>query len=147
MALNKALITPEEADVFLAMYPDWIALDTPAKTDHIAKASVYLQTHWLCEDVDWSDESTLDEDVKESCAYYALADSVGTLYTSPDSTEETMGLVSEQTSKLGSLQTTVKYCCNNRGEKIYPLGYADALMGTQCEKLDTGAGSRKTIRV
>jgi hypothetical protein len=76
--MNRAIITPAEADVFLANYPDWLALETDAKVLHIDRASVHVQTAWVCVDTNWDEPA---EDQKEAVAHYAYADFLDVLYT------------------------------------------------------------------
>ena len=146
MALNKAIITVAEADLTLALEADWLALADSIKEAHISKASVYIQTVWTCSEVDWSDDTTITDEVKEACAYYALVDSNGNLYADPTDEVTGKGLILEETDKVGSLASTVKYCCENGVvDKHDLLQYPNALMRVGCSA-SSGAGSRKLIR-
>ena len=145
MALNKVIITPTEADVFLALEAAWLLLTDPIKTDHIAKASVYMQTKWTCSAVDWDDDTTITDEQKEACAYYALADSNGNLYYDPTDTPSGSGNVIEETKKAGSLQKTVKYSDNNLEESSNLLQYPNTLMGVECASASS-SGAVDAIR-
>jgi|LGVE01.1.fsa_nt_gb hypothetical protein len=146
MALNKAIITVVEADTTLALEAAWLLLTDTVKESHIAKASVYIQTVWECTDIDWSDDSTIPEEVKEACAYFALADSNGNLYADPKDEVTGKGLISEETDKVGSLASTVKYCCDKGVVDNYDLlQYPNALMGVWCNA-SSGTGSVKLQR-
>lgn len=104
-----SLITVSESDTYNALSPDWLALTPDAKKEaHIYNASVYMQTKWTCADVDWSDTSTLDDDLKRACAYYADADRIGVL-SSPVAVTAKTGNVTEETRKLGTMLKTTKW--------------------------------------
>lgn len=132
MSLNKVVITPAESDVFLADKTDWLALDDSVKESHIAKSSVYLQTEWTCENIDWSDDLTIPEIVKESCAYYAYADFVGNLFADLTADGTPIGRLTQQTENVGSLETTYKYSDKTSSTAPDPLSYPDTLMATEC---------------
>jgi len=100
MSLNMTVITPSEADVFLADKADWLALTDSVKEGHIAKASVYLQTAWTCTDIDWDDDNTISSVVKEACSYYAYANFVGNLYPSLDVDGTALGRLTQQTENI-----------------------------------------------
>lgn len=145
MALNKAVITPAEADVILAQETSWLAEADAVKEHHIGLASVHMQGRWKCLDIDWADDSTISSDIKEACAYFALASYNGNLYQSTASTEDISGVVIEQTDQLGSLKSTTKWA--EKGSKdVNPLQYPNALMGFECSP-KSGLGSVKLTRV
>jgi len=147
MSLNKAIITPAEADVILATETDWLALTDPVKEAHIAKASVYMQTRFTCSEIDWSDDTTFTTEIQEACAYFALASSNGNLYPDPKATPDEKGNVIEETDKVGSLQSTVKYSETMNVTTSYDLlNYPNSLMGVDCFA-SSGGGSKKAIRV
>lgn len=146
MALNKTIITAAEADAILALETEWLALTDPVKEYHIALASVYMQTQWTCTSVDWDDDTTISEELEEACAYYALASANGNLYADAKAENVAKGMVKEETSKLGSLSDSIKYCCNSGNQTLSPLMYPDTLMGTECS-LVRGLGSVKLTRV
>lgn len=146
MTIEKALITPAQADATLASESDWKDLATPEKTNHIAFASTYVQLNWYCTGIDWSDETTIPDEVKEAVAYYALANSRGTLFEDTNPQTERSGDVQEKTSQLGGLKSTVKYFESSESEEGYPLQYPDALMDFYCNKVSGGAGSVKAVR-
>jgi len=147
MALNKAVITPAEADVFLALYPLWLALTDPVKEGHIAKASVHMQTKWSCLGVGWDvDPLVLSDDLAEACAYYSLASFKGNLYPDPGVTSSGVGLVVEESDAIGTLKTSKKYSDTKSVQTASAmLIYPDALMATACTRL-SGGGSVKAIR-
>lgn len=145
MTLVKDIITPTEADATLALEAAWLLLTDQVKEDHIAKASVYMQTVWTCEDVDYTDDTTFTDDFKEACAYYSLADSNGNLYDSPADTLSGLGDIIETSDKVGSLSTTVKYDDNGQATKADLLSYPNALMGAECVSV-SGSGSKKAVR-
>jgi len=146
MSLNKAIITPAEADAILVTETDWLALTDPVKEGHIAKASVYMQTRFTCSEIDWSDDTTFTDEIKEACAYFALADSNGNLYTDPTDTPSGKGNIIEESDKVGSLASTVKYSDQGAHTSYDLLQYPNALMGVDCTS-SSGAGSKKAIRV
>lgn len=134
--MRKDIITPAEADVFLAAYADWLAL-TPdsVKEAHIAKASVYVQTSWTCVDIDWSDDLTIPEDVKEAVAYYAYADMHSVLYGDV-TTSRDVGDLQMKSVRAGDVTVAKAYfkgigSVSKMGTNS-PLGYPNSLMGTYC---------------
>ena len=145
MALVKDIITAAEADAILTNETDWLAQTDAEKERHIGYASTYMQQKWVCVDIDWSDDTTISDDMKEACAYYALASFNDTLYPSTEASADTQGVVVEQTDKVGSLQSTTKWDAGG-GQTTYPLQYPNALMCFECEKA-SGAGSVKLTRV
>lgn len=145
MSLNKEVITPAEADSYLSDKDDWLDLVDSVKENRIARASVYLQTNWTCENIDWSDSSTIPEIVKESCAYYAYADFRGNLFSELSSDGTPLGRITELTKDLDGLLTTTKYSDKTGSVSPNPLSYPDALMGTECKEVFSG--SVELIRV
>lgn len=145
MSLNKVIITPTEADVTLALESDWLLLTDPVKTDHIAKASVYVQTNWSCSEITWSDATTIGADIKEAVAYYALADFRGNLYPESSDLDDTQGFLTEETKVMGPMKKTLKYDTSKGTDEIYHLQYPDALMAPYCNRI-SGAGSVKAVR-
>ena len=127
MSLNKAIITPAEADAILTQEAAWLALTDTVKEYHIAFASVYMQLNWLCTDVDWDDDTTITAEQEEACAYYALASSNGNLYSDTKQSSVAHGLLQEETKKLGSLVKTVKYHAGS-DVTVDPLQYPNMLM-------------------
>lgn len=131
--MEYALITPAEADATLDQHDDWLALTDSAKEAHIAKASVYVQTQWVCTDVDWT--GTIPDIIKTAVAFYALSDMGGNLYGDPSETIEYHGSLKSKSEKLGPLEEEVSYF---RGGGQHPSGvgrsngYPDALMASLC---------------
>ena len=145
--MNKAIITPAESDVYLAAYLDWIALDDTTKTLHIEKASVYVQTQWVCVDVDWDDDLTIPDNVKEATAYYAYADFQGTLYGDPgDPTQP--GQLSGKLVTAGSVTVSKSYFkgSNSIYGSASPFGYPDTLMAVSCESATANSSTDELIR-
>lgn len=133
--MNKAVITPTEADVFLAQFSDWLALTNSQKLVHLAKASVYVQTQWTCVDVDWTDSLLIPADIKEATAYYAIADMGGNLFGDPSSTTMDRGKIKRERSKVGSLEEEFEYSGSTPSISTKRLlGYPDVLMETLCTK-------------
>ena len=149
--MNTTVITPEESDVFLAAYEDWLALDPTVQEAHIAKGSVYAQTQWTCADVVWEDDPDTEEVeevdipalVKEAVAYYAYIDFHGNLYGDPAAVADKHGNLRATMDKVGDLQTEVEYfqggSFSGSGTQSH-TGYADALMGEYCVSSGTGTG-------
>ncbi len=142
MALNRAIITPAESQVILAAESDWIALTDSVQEQHIEKGSVYVQTQWTCVDVDWDDDTTISQEIKDAVAYYSLADFRGTLYDSTAPSETDLGKISEESSAVGSLKKTIKYCCDE-APSTNPLQYPDSLMRIECTSYTSA--SLKTV--
>ena len=132
--MNKAIITPVEADIILAQFADWVALSNALKTSHIAKASVYVQTQWTCVDVDWADSALIPADIKEAVAYYAAADMHGNLFGDFSSADD-RGRIKRERSKVGSLEEEFEY---SGSVPLYAtrrsLGYPDVLMESLCTR-------------
>ena len=124
------LITIAEADAFNALSPDWLLLTDPAKDAHIFNASVYMQAEWVCADVEWDDPTTLDEDVKRCCGYFADADRIGVL-TAPIAVTAKTGNVTEETRKLGTMLKTTKWAESGLASGN-PLESINKLMGLYC---------------
>lgn len=138
------LITKAEADVFNALSSAWLALTDDLKDFHIYNASVYMQTRWTCTDVEWDDTTTLDEDLKRACAYYAEADRLETLMA-PVSDIEHKGRIVEETGKVDTLLETTKY--SDSGTTVTGgnnLQSIDAIMSIYCTALN--ANSVKLVR-
>lgn len=145
MGLNKALITVEEADSILSLESDWLALSTETKEKHIERASYYIQLNWTCSEIDWNESTTITDDVKSACSYYALADYYENLYSSV-SVKET-GKIIEESDSVGSLKSTIKYDSGLNKDLTDPLQFPNALMGFDCTKKSGSAGSVKAVRV
>lgn len=142
MSLNRAVITPAESQVILSAEADWMALTDDEQEQHISIGSVYIQTKWTCLEVDWDDDTTISDEIKEACAYYSLADLRGTLYESSVSDDST-GKIVEESKAVGSLKSTTKWADNNT-TKHYTQ-YPDGLMSIECTKVG-GSGSVVAVR-
>jgi len=142
MALNKVIVTPAEADVYLANKADWIELSDSVKSVYIARASVYIQTSWTCEDVDWSDNTTISDIIKESCSYYAYADFKGNLFPDLDIDSTPLGRVTQHTQKLEGLEETYKYSDTTGSITSNPLSYPDTLINTECSRVKSAQLTR-----
>jgi hypothetical protein len=133
--MNRAVITPAEADVILAQFADWIALSDALKLSHITKASVYAQTQRTCVDVDWTDSLLVPADIKEAVAYYAAADMHGNLFGDVSTLDSDKGKIKKERSKVGSLEEEFEY---SGSVPLYStrrsLGYPDVLIETLCTK-------------
>ncbi len=138
------LITIAEADVFNALSSDWLALTDPEKSAYVFNASLYMQSYWSCADIEWDDETTLTEDQKRACAYYAEANRLDLLFT-PLEQVEAHGRVVEETNKVGSLVETTKWSGYGSETSGDPLQSIDALMMLDCSR--SGTGSTELIRV
>lgn len=131
--MNKAVITPAEADSFLSIYTSWSNLSQEQKLNAIAKASVYAQTTWICANVDW--DAVTDANIKEAVAYYAYAASAGALYGDVTVRDEPHGKLRSDEYKVGVLTTKKAWY---RGGATQPQGkdkslaYPDTLMKTVC---------------
>lgn len=132
----RNIITIEEADTYLALEADWLELDDPAKTNNISRASVYVQTKWVCNDIDYDDEDTIPEVVKEACAWYALANSRNLLYPDMQPSDRDGGFLTEKTIGAGALKKTIKF--SEDGNPAQVLSYPDDLMGTVCSVASSG---------
>ncbi len=145
------IITVVEADVFLAAYPDWLALDDPTKETHIYNASLYIQTGWSCAvngvDIDWTDTANIPEEIKQACAYYALADSTGNLYGDVQVTPTATGRLTKKMVKAGSVTVDKEYAASGSASiagAAGSFGLPDDLMSIYCT--GTGAGSQALLR-
>ena len=147
--MNTTAITISDANGYLALYSDWLALSDSAKLRHIAKASAYAQTQWTCvAAVVWEGTPAIPDEIKEAIAYYAYADFYGKLFGSPSVDEERHGGLRSTMSKVGELIDEIQYFQGGAqtatGNKS-SIGYPDALMRLYCEI--TGVGSISLIRV
>lgn len=146
MTLNKALITPSESDLILSLESEWLALSDAVKIHHIERASIYIQGNYSCLLVDWSDDSTITDNVKDACGYFALADFNGNLYS--DIKQTVKGEVIEESKTLGPLKKTIKYDPNSSTYLNFPLSYPNSLMLYSCSKINVSTGGFvKAIRV
>lgn len=140
------IITPAEADAYLAAYPDWLALDEPTKEMHIYNASLYIQTNWECTGIDWEDDLSIPEEVDHACALYALADSVGNLYgdiTDPDDRKTYREMI-----KAGAVTLDTYYSASGVVQTGTQTSFslADELMGLHCTS-ESDLGSVELTRV
>lgn len=137
---TTAIITVAEADVYLALHADWLALTSPIKEAHIFNASLYIHANWSCADVDWADSLTIDDDIKRACAFYAYADSVGALFAPIEETEEHRSIIMEK-KKLGSMEKTKQWAFSGKMTSGDPLENMDAMMALHCEKTSGHCGA------
>ena len=143
--MNKAVITPDEADIFLAGYDTWLALAAEVKRRHIARASVYAQTQWTCTSVVWVDDPDTAEDeidipavVKEAVAFYAYADSQNNLFGNVVTADEPRGNLRSLKSSIGDLSDEVTYFkggVTTPSGTMKSLGYPDSLMESLCTRV------------
>jgi hypothetical protein len=129
-----ALITITESDAYNTLSADWVVLSDALKTAHIFNASVYMQANWSCANVTWSDTSTLDDDLKRACAYYADADRLGVL-TDAIAVTEKHGRIIEETGKLGSMGKTVKWADSGALTSGNPLQSIDTMVKLYCTSI------------
>ncbi len=132
------IITIAEADAFLAAYPDWLTLTDDQKTAHIYNGSLYIQTTWTCVDVDgdaidWTDTANIPEEIKNACALYAYADSLGNLYGSV-ATADTRKTTKEMV-KAGSVTIDEEFAAGGSSAVGVKgsFGLPDTLMGLYCK--------------
>lgn len=138
------LITKTEADTYNALSSDWLAASNTDKDTYIYNASVYMQAMWTCTDVEWDDTTTLDDDLKRACAFYADADRLGYLYPTQTAIEDHRALT-RKTQKLGTMEKTLEWSDTTGLKTAQPLSYIDSIMRLYCTK--TGGGSGTITRV
>lgn len=134
------LLTLVEADDLNSDSTEWLALSDGEKAKHIFQASLYMQTRWSCVEVDWEDATTLSDDLKRACAYYADADRLGLLFPALVY-EEPRGRLTEETGKVGSLLETKKWSTFGGVVTKSPLTQIDALMLSECTRLSPGSAA------
>lgn len=141
------LITKTESDTYNALSSAWLALTDVLKDNHIYNASLYMQAQFTCEvddvAVDWADPTTLDDDMKRACAYYADADRLGVLFDDVATTEPHRAIIEEK-KKLGSMEKTLKWASSGSFTSANPLESIDSIMLLYCT---SNAGSTKLTRV
>ena len=133
--MRKDIITVAEADVLLSLYQEWLSLTPLQREKHISKASVYVQTQWTCVDIDWDDDLTIGDDIREAIAYYAYADAAGVLYGDVTASRD-VGDLQMKSIKTGEVTVAKAYfkgigSINKTGTQS-PLGYPNSLMGAHC---------------
>lgn len=149
--MNTAIITPSEADTFLAQYSIWDDLPTLDKTFYIYRASVYVQTHWVCVDeVVWetSDDETINipDEIKEAVAYFAYADSQSNLFGDVTTEDEKRGTLKALELEASDLRKRVEYYSGSSYPgALFALGYPSSLMSVYCKK--GGVNSTELVRV
>ena len=131
-----SIITSAEADVFLALSPDWMALPSGDKDLKILNASLYIHSKWSCTGIDWSDLTTIDEDIKRACAYYAEADRVGVLFDAIVK-EDKHGKKTMYKQKLEGMEEVTQWSMFGQIVNGYPLQMMDSLMTLHCKKRAT----------
>lgn len=131
------IITIEESDTYNTSSTDWLELSDTEKTLHIFYASLYIQTKWTCLEIDWEDLTTVPDDIKRACAYYADADRLKLLY-SPMTADYAKGRLVEQTNGMDPFVETLKWAAIGPDYSGKPLERIDAIMSTACTK--TGYG-------
>ena len=131
--MNTAVITPAEADVYLAQYPNWLNLTNDQKLYFISRASAYVQMEWSCTNVDWDDDSTISPTIKEAVAYYAYADSANNLYGDVTEATEIKGPLRVEEYKLDTLAIKNQWYKGSQNSTLSSLGYPNSLMETECQ--------------
>ena len=144
------IITPAEADIILAAYPDWTVLTDEVKEAHIYNASLYIQTQYDCikvdgEPIDWTDTATIPDEIKDACAYYAYADASGNLFgdvATPDTRKTTREMV-----KAGSVTVDESFASTGtvQGGVSSSLAKPDLLMSLYCTKSPGSLGGGNTL--
>jgi len=120
MSVLTPLITEAEADAVLnaTVYPEWAALDSAEKNQHIMNASVYTRKTWECADEDF-ETPDLSDDAKVAVAYYSEADRAGNLYGSVSAEAGTAtgsaGGLTKLTVKAGSVEKTEEWADKGAG--------------------------------
>lgn len=110
---------------------EWEALSDAVKTEHIYKATVHMRTRWICVDVDWDDLTTLNDDLKKACAYYAEADRLGVLFTALAYSEPHRAKVKER-KKLEGMEKEIEWSAIGAFTTGNPLASIDAIMSVYC---------------
>jgi len=131
-----SLITVAEADTFNALSNDWLFLSSAEKSAYIFNASIFMQTGWSCivdgATVDWEDPTTLNEDLKRACAYYAEADRIGVLFD-PMEKEDIHGKKVMEKRRVDTLEKTTQWSMFGAAVNGNPLDSVDAIMKVYCE--------------
>ena len=125
------LITVAEADVFNALSSEWLILDASEKEGYIFNSSVYMQLNWDCEDVEWDDAETLDEDLKKACAYFAEADRLCVLFDEMIK-EDVHGKKTMHRQKVEGLEETIQWSMFGQKVNGNPLDSVNAIMKLYC---------------
>lgn len=136
------LITVVESDTYNADSSDWLALTDAVKSGHIFNASLYMQTRWTCTDIEWDDTTTMTDNTKRACAYYAEADRLGLLFQAMAEPDEPHGRLIETTEEISGMRETNKW--SSFGPTVTgtnPLEGADALMMPECTRITPGSAA------
>ncbi len=128
------LITISEADQFNGLSSGWMGASSEYKTRYILNASTYMQAKWDCADVDWSDTSTLDDDLKRACAYYADADRLGVLFPAVEETEPHRAIIKER-KKLEGMEKETMWADIGALTSKKPLESINAIMRLHCTRV------------
>lgn len=133
--MNREIISTQESDAILSVYPDWTSLESPEKLRYISMASVYVQTQWTCVDVDWSVSDDIPVDIKEAVAFYAMAAMAGTLFGDVTSNDGNKGKIKKERNKSGREEEEYEYFGSSpMYNTTKTFGYPDSLMETLCER-------------
>lgn len=127
MALTPNLITEAEADANLPieLYPEWQALDSVLKENHIRNASTYTRLTWLCSEEDFTTPD-LSDDAVLAVALYAEADRAGNLYSSASTAPPSSGgALTKLQVKAGSVEQLQEWSDNITKRVVSPLKQAD----------------------
>lgn len=122
-----SIVSILEADSFLVSKSDWAELSDSVKSENIKKAEVYILTNWESDSVDFSDEETINDGVKEACSLYAYASLHGNLFG--DESSSFSRSVKREVRKTGPIYKEFEYFSgrDNGGSMGY-LSYPDSLM-------------------
>ena len=144
------IITALESDVFLALYSTWLDLSDAVKDAHIYNASLYIQTQYDClkvdgEDIDWTDTSTIPDEIKNACALYAMADFAENLFgdvATADTRKTTSELV-----KAGAVTVEEEFASSGTNESGLSSSFVkpDLLMSFYCTKSSGSIGGSSTL--
>lgn len=144
--MKTDLITPAESTLLLSVYADWADLTDDEKKLYIKHSSYYVQSTWNCVDIDWYDDSTIPEEVKEAIAYYAYADFKGKLFGLVTTEKDTEGKIKSIFEKVGEIAEKTEYYSTLKSKgTLAPFGYPDMIMSAYCYRV-TG-GSQPLTRV
>ena len=127
MALTPNLITEAEADANLPieLYPEWQALDSVLKENHIRNASTYTRLTWKCSDEDFATPA-LSDDAILAVSLYSEADRAGNLYPSVSTQPPVSGgALTKLKLKAGSVEKEEEWDAGVTQRVTDPLKQAD----------------------
>ena len=128
------LITTAEADVYLALSAEWLALEPAQKEAYIYNSTLYMQARWTCTDVDWADPESLDDDLSRACALYAEADRIGCLFDAME-VQDPHGKKTMEKRVLDTMEKTTQWSMFGSVVNGNPVDSIDTLMGLYCSRI------------